>query len=186
MLYHATPDAIPARLSHAQYESYSQEFEAFAAKCRRSIIWTVILFFLGAIALLAAVVYFFGFETLELIMDDRYEFQFGAVFMTLWCLPFVIKFWQGYKLYNKPTNELELLPEGVAMPLTASQKQDRRILGMSDELLGLMVIVPIIGITVELITDMPKTLEDCNLIAFYCLCRAFKVAILLSYDTIES
>ncbi|MEE9334244.1 MAG: hypothetical protein V3U65_09155 [Granulosicoccaceae bacterium] len=127
MLYHSSERATPARLSYEQYN----DFETFLRSSKRKLLWQAALIFSLAIVVIVAAIYFLGFDVIN---NEQYETNFTFGFLTIWMLPVLIKIWESKRLYQKPTQEPTLLPEGVVAPLSNREMVDRRFMGMSEGL----------------------------------------------------
>ncbi len=170
MLYHSSEGATPARLSYEQYDEYVNEFEAFLVTSKRKLLLQAALIILLTIIFIGLAFYFLGFDKISNIMDnEKSETYLKFGFMLIWMLPLLYKFWQGYKLYQKPTKELTLLPEGVVIPLTKQEIMDRRYMGMSEGMIIGAGVISIIGIVVILIDGIPIAPTDSKYIALFCV-----------------
>ncbi len=166
MLFFSSEQAIPARLSYEQYNHYVEEFDAFLAKSKRKLLLHASFIFLFTIVFIGLAIYFLG---LDIIDNKQFETFFMVGFMTTWMLPGLHQFWQGKKLFQKPTNELTALPEGVIAPLTTRQIVDRRFMAMSEGLIIGTGVMSALGIAATLIEGIPEEPADFKYIGLFSL-----------------
>lgn len=134
--------------SAEQRDAYVAEFIQFVEHRARFQIFWVIGLVVFTVAFLLAGTFWLEWQPLIDFME-RDDNVFPIVGATLTVLPLIPAFRQGHRLYQKPV--VELSRERVVTGRRHSTREvlHRRVRGMSDTMIGLIIIVPLAGIIVN-------------------------------------
>lgn len=136
--------------SAEQRDNYVNEFKAFVERrTRLQILWMVGL-----------ATFIFGFLMVDLfwlewppVTDfmEREDDLFPAIGAGLMVLPLVPAFLHGYRLYQKPVAELCTQRVTTGRRHSTREVMERRLQGLSDTMIALMIIVPFIGFIISVL-----------------------------------
>ncbi len=135
------------KCSGQQYEDYVREFEQFVAqKIRFMWLWGLLVMVLGAVGMVLAGIYF-GQD----VLDKKNE-AIPVAGGVLIVLPLVFIFRRGWRLYQKPADELV---DGFQLTQKRQSTGDifnRRLKGMSLSMIFMGIMVSALGLFVSLIS----------------------------------
>lgn len=156
-------DGLPC--SEEQYHAYIAEFGQWMKSRRRFLRWWILVLVLLALGGMSLIIYFFGFDTFERL-DEWYPPIGGAMGV----LPIVIFFFTGKRIYEKPANELsnnqiyanngqpisspvitQRLPVNGGRRISFSELMAQRTKGMSWHMVVLLILVPLLGLVLNVI-----------------------------------
>ena len=136
--------------SEEQRDRYVTEFTEFVeARMRFQFYWLIgmVIFTIGFLLVTT-----FWIEWQPVIdFMEREDNLFPAVGGVLTVAPLVPAFLRGYRLYQKPVAELCAQRTITGRRHSTREVMERRLHGMSDTMIGLMIIVPFIGFLIHLL-----------------------------------
>ena len=131
-----------------QRDAYVAEFTQFVKRRTRfQYLW---MFGLVVFTVVFLIISTFWWEWQPVInFMERDDSSFPLLGVAFIVLPLIPTFWQGYHLYQQPV--VELCKGRVATDRRRSNREimNRRISGMSDMMIGLMIIVPLAGLIIS-------------------------------------
>ena len=134
--------------SAEQRDAYVAEFTQFVKRRMRFHMLWLIGIVVCTIAFLLITTFWLEWQPVINFMErDDSLFPFLGVILAV--LPLIPTFRQGYRLYQQPV--VELCTSNVATGRRHSNREimNRRISGMSDMMIGLMIIIPLAGLIVS-------------------------------------
>ena len=134
--------------SAEQRDAYVTEFTEFVeGRVRFQILWLIGLVII-TIGFLAATTFWLEWQPVIDFME-REDNLFPALGAVLTALPLGPAFLRGHRLYQKPVAELGMQRVTTGRRHSTRQVLERRIRGMSDTMIGLMIVIPFGGIIIH-------------------------------------
>jgi len=134
--------------SAAQRNAYVEEFTLFVKRRMRfQILWLIGLVVV-TVALLLVGTFWLEWQPLIDFME-RDDDLFPIIGAAMTVLPLIPAFRQGHRLYQKPVVELSQGRVATGRRHSTREILHRRLRGMSDVMIGLIILVPLAGIVVN-------------------------------------
>ena len=131
-----------------QRDAYVAEFTQFVKRRTRfQILWLIGLV-VFTVALLIVEISWYEWQPLSNLME-RDDELFPIIGVALTVLPLIPAFRQGHLLYQKPVKDLCTQREATGHRHSTSAILHRRLRGMSDTMIGLFILVPLVGFLIS-------------------------------------
>ena len=135
--------------SEEQRDAYVGEFTQFVKRrARFHMLWLIGLVVIAVVFLVISTFWYEWQPVIDFMERDDSLFPFLGAVLTV--LPLIPTFRQGHRLYQKPVVELykgRAVDDGRRH--STREIMNRRISGMSDTMIGLMIIIPLIGLIIS-------------------------------------
>ena len=133
-----------------QRDAYVTEFTKFVqGRVRFQILWLIGLVII-TIGFLVATTFWLEWQPVIDFME-REDDLFPALGAVLTALPLVPAFLRGHRLYQKPVAELGMQRVATGRRHSTREVLERRIRGMSDTMIGLMIVIAFVGIVIHVL-----------------------------------
>ena len=134
--------------SAVQRDAFVAEFTLFVKRRTRfQILWLIGLV-VFAVALLIVGTFWYEWQPLIDLME-RDDELFAAIGAALTVLPLIPAFRQGHRLYQKPIKDLCTQRVATGRRHSTLKILHRRLRGMSDTMVGLFILVPLVGFLIS-------------------------------------